>query len=156
MWENLPPRNNWQSKPRQKRVCQFLETRLYEQGWLRFGRQPARVNFNWVREFYAHNATGENTMVNVRGKLVPANAATINSILDLPNDEASIYNLIAALEDVDYNTIKDQLCLPGIEWNIGGKNPGTISRPNLLPEAKLWNTFVKWNLMQPPTTKLLG
>ncbi|KAK8565016.1 hypothetical protein V6N12_058592 [Hibiscus sabdariffa] len=28
-----------------------------------------------------------------------------------------------------------------------GKNPGTINRPCLLPEAKLWNTFVKRNLM---------
>ncbi|KAK8680146.1 hypothetical protein V6N13_109099 [Hibiscus sabdariffa] len=56
--------------------------------------------------------------------------------------EARIYDLIAALEDEDFNTIKDQLCIPGTEWNLSGKNPGTISRPNLLPESKLWNTFV--------------
>ncbi|KAK8667523.1 hypothetical protein V6N13_007672 [Hibiscus sabdariffa] len=40
---------------------------LFDQGWLKFGRHPASANLNWVREFYAHNATGENTMVNVRG-----------------------------------------------------------------------------------------
>ncbi|KAK8680905.1 hypothetical protein V6N13_109843 [Hibiscus sabdariffa] len=67
--------------------------RLYEQGWLRFDRQLVRASLNWVREFYAHNATGENTVVNVRGKLVPIDSAAINSILDLPNDEASIYDL---------------------------------------------------------------
>ncbi|KAK8670314.1 hypothetical protein V6N13_105070 [Hibiscus sabdariffa] len=39
--------------------------RLFDQGWLRFGRQPARANINWVMEFYAHNATGEKTVVNV-------------------------------------------------------------------------------------------
>ncbi|KAK9018904.1 hypothetical protein V6N11_033949 [Hibiscus sabdariffa] len=54
---------------------------------------------------------------------------------------------IRALEDVDYDIIKDQLCLPGTTWNITGKNPGTVSRPQLLPEVKLWNTFIKRNLM---------
>ncbi|KAK8672253.1 hypothetical protein V6N13_110626 [Hibiscus sabdariffa] len=52
-----------------------------------------------------------------------------------------------ALEDIDYNAIKDVLCQPNTEWNISGKNPGTINRPNLLPEVKLWNTIVKRNLM---------
>ncbi|KAK8676209.1 hypothetical protein V6N13_034261 [Hibiscus sabdariffa] len=33
------------------------------------------------------------------------------------------------------------------EWNVKGKNSKTISRPHLQPEAKLWNTFVKRNLM---------
>ncbi|KAK8655571.1 hypothetical protein V6N13_108145 [Hibiscus sabdariffa] len=120
---------------------------LYEQGWLKYSRQHARANINWVREFYVHNATGENTVVNVRGKLVPTDAAAINTILDLQDDDTSIYNLIAMLEEEDFNTIKNQLCLPGTEWNVGGKNPHTVSRPNLLPKAKLWNTFVKRNLM---------
>ncbi|KAK8530731.1 hypothetical protein V6N12_013233 [Hibiscus sabdariffa] len=115
--------------------------------WLKFGRQPARANINWAREFYTHNVTGENTIVNVRGKLVPADATAINEILDLPNNDPSIYDLIEALEDIDYNTTKYELCLPGTKWNITGKNPSTISRPNLLLEAKLWNTFVKRNLM---------
>ncbi|KAK8715477.1 hypothetical protein V6N13_042811 [Hibiscus sabdariffa] len=78
---------------------------------------------------------------------VPANSAIINNLLDLSGNEPSIYELIGDLEDIDYNTIKDQLCMPGTDWNITGKNPGTISRPCLLPEAKLWNTFVKRNLM---------
>ncbi|KAK8554323.1 hypothetical protein V6N12_031287 [Hibiscus sabdariffa] len=60
---------------------------------------------------------------------------------------AEDYELIGALEEEDFNNIKDQLCLPGTEWNTTGKNPGTISRPHLLPEAKLWNTFVKCNIM---------
>ncbi|KAK8597035.1 hypothetical protein V6N12_065512 [Hibiscus sabdariffa] len=52
-----------------------------------------------------------------------------------------------ALEDVDYNNIKDALCQEGTKWNTTGRNPGEVSRPNLLPEAKLWNSIVKRNLM---------
>ncbi|KAK8619604.1 hypothetical protein V6N13_135886 [Hibiscus sabdariffa] len=51
------------------------------------------------------------------------------------------------LEDEDYETIKDYLCKQGTKWNTTGKNPGAISRPSLQPEARLWNTFVKRNLM---------
>ncbi|KAK8696589.1 hypothetical protein V6N13_001722 [Hibiscus sabdariffa] len=58
-----------------------------------------------------------------------------------------IYELIDVLEEEDLDTIKDQLCEPGTAWNVRGKNPKTISRPHLQPEAKLWNTFVKRNLM---------
>ncbi|KAK8705116.1 hypothetical protein V6N13_048724 [Hibiscus sabdariffa] len=46
-----------------------LETVIYKRlndlGWLKFGRQPAQANINWAREFYTHNAMGENTVVNV-------------------------------------------------------------------------------------------
>ncbi|KAL4339496.1 hypothetical protein GQ457_08G033720 [Hibiscus cannabinus] len=52
-----------------------------------------------------------------------------------------------AMYNEDFNTIKDQLCEQGIEWNTTDKNPRTISRPYLQPEAKLWNTFMKRNLM---------
>ncbi|KAK9044437.1 hypothetical protein V6N11_058337 [Hibiscus sabdariffa] len=84
---------------------------------------------------------------NYGGRRVPANSATINTLVDLSEDLPNIYALIDALEDEDLNLIKDQLCLPNTTWNITGKNPGTISRPQLMPEAKLWNTFVKRNLM---------
>ncbi|KAK8985092.1 hypothetical protein V6N11_076783 [Hibiscus sabdariffa] len=84
-----------------------------------------------------------NTIVNVRGRMVSTDTDTINEILDLPEGQPSIYDHMKALEDIDYNSIKDVLCQPGTEWNIIDKNPGTISRPNLLPEAKLWNTIVK-------------
>ncbi|KAK8655980.1 hypothetical protein V6N13_108542 [Hibiscus sabdariffa] len=124
----------------------LIYKRLSDLGWLRFSRQAAQANLSWTREFYAHNAEG-NDAANVRGRRVPANSATINTLLDLPDNLLSIYELIGALEDVDYDIIKDQLCLPGTTWNITGKNPGTISHPQLLPEAKLWNTFVKRNLM---------
>ncbi|KAK8976067.1 hypothetical protein V6N11_000335 [Hibiscus sabdariffa] len=124
----------------------LIYKRLFDLGWLRFGRQGAQANLSWAREFYTLNAEG-NDVTNVRGRRVPANSATINTLLDLPDNLSSIYELIGALEDVDYDIIKDQLCLPGTTWNITGKNPGTISRPQLLPEAKLWNTFVKRNLM---------
>ncbi|KAK8559945.1 hypothetical protein V6N12_012756 [Hibiscus sabdariffa] len=53
------------------------------------------------------------------------------------------YTSNAAGED----TVTDQLCEPGTAWNVRGMNPKTISRPHLQPEAKLWNTFVKRNLM---------
>ncbi|KAK8652128.1 hypothetical protein V6N13_061150 [Hibiscus sabdariffa] len=125
----------------------IIYKRLYDLSWLRFGRQPARANLSWVREFYAHNAEGEDTVNNIRDRRVPANSATINRILDLPENLANIYKLMGTLEDVDYDTIKDQLCMSGTEWNMIGKNPGTISCPHLLPEAKLWNTFMKRNLM---------
>ncbi|KAK8655877.1 hypothetical protein V6N13_108442 [Hibiscus sabdariffa] len=108
----------------------IIYKRLSDLGWLRFGRQPARVNLNWVREFYTHNAEGEDTVNNIRGRRVPANSATINKILDLPENRPSIYELIEALEDVDYDTIKDQLCMSGTDWNMTSKNPGTISRPH--------------------------
>ncbi|KAK8578812.1 hypothetical protein V6N12_069156 [Hibiscus sabdariffa] len=90
---------------------------------------------------------GENAIVNVRGKLIPADAAAINETVDLPNNQPSIYELMTTIKDIDYNSIKDSLCLPNTEWNITGKNPSTVSRPILLLEAKLWNTIVKQNLM---------
>ncbi|KAK8548132.1 hypothetical protein V6N12_061051 [Hibiscus sabdariffa] len=124
----------------------IIYKRLSDLGWFRFARQSARANLNWVLEFYTHNAAGEDT-VTIRGRRVPANSATINSILDLPNNSPNIYELIEVLEEEDLDTIKDQLCEPGTTWNVRGKNPKTISRPHLQPEAKLWNTFVKRNLM---------
>ncbi|KAK8519607.1 hypothetical protein V6N12_025640 [Hibiscus sabdariffa] len=110
----------------------LIYKRLSDLGSLRFGRQAAQANLSWVRKFYAHN---------------PVNSATINTLLDLPEDLPSIYALTDALEDEDLNLIKDQICLPNTTWNITGKNPGTNSLPQLLPEAKLCNTFVKRNLM---------
>ncbi|KAK8610051.1 hypothetical protein V6N13_026595 [Hibiscus sabdariffa] len=101
----------------------IIYQRLHELGWLKFGRQPARANINWAREFYAHNASGANTVVNVRGRLVPAHSATINLILDLLENQPSIYQLTDALEDVDYNDIKDALCLNGTKWYTTGRNP---------------------------------
>ncbi|KAK8573064.1 hypothetical protein V6N12_029102 [Hibiscus sabdariffa] len=83
----------------------------------------------------------------VHGRRVAANAATINSILGLPNDAPSFYAMLGALEDEDYETIKDYLCLEGTAWNTTGRNPHSVSRTQLLPEAKLWNTFVKRNLL---------
>ncbi|KAK8564641.1 hypothetical protein V6N12_058224 [Hibiscus sabdariffa] len=125
---------------------QIVYNRLNELGWFRFARQLARANLNWVHEFYTNNPAGDDE-VTVRGRRVAANAATINNILDLPNTDPSIYALIGGLEDVDYETIKDYLCQEGTTWNTTGRNPHSVSRMQLLPEAKLWNTFVKRNLM---------
>ncbi|KAL4363927.1 hypothetical protein GQ457_04G021320 [Hibiscus cannabinus] len=102
----------------------IIYKRLNDLGWFRFARQPA-----------------------LRGRKVPANSATINNILALPNDSPIIYALIDVLEDEDFDTIKDQIYEAGTEWNVKGKNSKTISRPQIHPEAKLWNTFVKRNLM---------
>ncbi|KAK8615501.1 hypothetical protein V6N13_017086 [Hibiscus sabdariffa] len=77
----------------------------------------------------------------------PAIAATINALLGLPNDEPSFYAMLGGFEEEDFEVIKDFLCQPNTEWNTTGRNPNSVSRPNLLPEAKLWNTFVKRNLM---------
>ncbi|KAK8667584.1 hypothetical protein V6N13_007732 [Hibiscus sabdariffa] len=124
----------------------LIYKRLSDLGRLRLDRQAAQANLNWVWEFYAHNPKG-NDAAYVRGRRVPANSATINTLLDLLEDLPNIYALKDALEDEVLNLIKGQLCLPNTTWNIKGKNPGTISRPHLLPKAKLWNTFVKRNLM---------
>ncbi|KAK8698103.1 hypothetical protein V6N13_114234 [Hibiscus sabdariffa] len=125
---------------------QFLYNRLNELGWFRLARQPGRANFNWVLEFYANNADGEDFSI-VRGRRVPATAAKINALLGLPNDDPSFYAMLGGLEEEDFEVIKDFLCQPNTEWNTTGRNPNSVSRPNLLPEAKLWNTFVKRNIM---------
>ncbi|KAK8507686.1 hypothetical protein V6N12_067019 [Hibiscus sabdariffa] len=125
---------------------QFVYNRLHELGWFRFARQPARANYNWAIEFYVNNAAGEDFST-VRGRRVPATAATINAILDLPNDDPSFYAMLGALEDEDFEQIKDFLCEAGTAWNTTGRNPHSVSRPSLRPDAKLWNTFVKRNIM---------
>ncbi|KAK8660126.1 hypothetical protein V6N13_051060 [Hibiscus sabdariffa] len=125
---------------------QFLYNRLNELGWFRLARQPGRANYNWVIEFYANNAAGEDFST-VRGRRVPATATTINALLGLPNNEPSFYAMLGWFEEEDFEVIKDFICQPNTEWNTTGINPNYVSRPNLLPEAKLWNTFVKRNLM---------
>ncbi|KAK9031868.1 hypothetical protein V6N11_056154 [Hibiscus sabdariffa] len=123
-----------------------IHRRLRELDWFRFARQPTRANLNWVIEFYTNNADGEDS-VTVRGRRVAANSATIDKILSLPNTDPSIYALPRGLVDEDYETIKDFLYEHGTEWNTTGNNPHSVSRPSLQPEPKLWNTFVKRNLM---------
>ncbi|KAK8525328.1 hypothetical protein V6N12_014023 [Hibiscus sabdariffa] len=85
-------------------------------------------------------------MVYVRNRWVPATTEAINNFLNLPNNLPNIHNLISTLKEQDYNVIKDHLCKPNTEWNHG-RNPHTVPRIHLLPEAKLWNTFVKRNVM---------
>ncbi|KAK8578899.1 hypothetical protein V6N12_069243 [Hibiscus sabdariffa] len=124
----------------------MIYSRLHELSWFRLARPPARANLNWVLKFYTNNAAGEDN-ISVRGRRVAANAATINKILGLPNTDPSIYTLLSGLEDIDYDTIRDYLCTEGTAWNTTGRNPHSVSRPNIQPEAKLWNTFVKRTLM---------
>ncbi|KAK8662866.1 hypothetical protein V6N13_024752 [Hibiscus sabdariffa] len=124
----------------------IIYNRLHELGWFRLARQPAQANLNWVLEFYTNNAAGEDN-ISVRGRRVAANAATINSILGLPNDDPSFYAMHNAFEEEDFKQIKEFLCEEGTAWNTTGRNPHSISRPSLRPEAKLWNTFVKRNIM---------
>ncbi|KAL4273605.1 hypothetical protein GQ457_13G017370 [Hibiscus cannabinus] len=78
---------------------------------------------------------------------VPANAATINAILGLPNTEPSLYTMLGGFEEEDFELIKDYLCEENTTWNTMSRNPHSISRLSLRPEAKLWNTFVKRNIM---------
>ncbi|KAK9043422.1 hypothetical protein V6N11_071767 [Hibiscus sabdariffa] len=40
----------------------IIYKRLIDLSWFRFIRQPARANLNWVMEFYASNADGDNTI----------------------------------------------------------------------------------------------
>ncbi|KAK8518027.1 hypothetical protein V6N12_033019 [Hibiscus sabdariffa] len=128
---------------------QFVYNRLNELGWFRLGRQPAepaRANYNWVIEFYANNSTGEDHSI-VRGRRVPATAATINTIMGLPDNQPSFYAMLGGFEEEDFELIKDFLCKEGTAWNTTGRNPDSVSHLSLRPEVKLWNTFVKRNIM---------
>ncbi|KAK9011203.1 hypothetical protein V6N11_044057 [Hibiscus sabdariffa] len=60
----------------------------------------------------ASNSAGEDNAT-VRGRRVATNAAIINSILGLPDDKPSLYAMLGALEDEDYEQIKDFLCEEG-------------------------------------------
>ncbi|KAK8701986.1 hypothetical protein V6N13_020359 [Hibiscus sabdariffa] len=103
--------NNIAARPGKLWLEPLIYKRLSDLGCLHFSRQAIQANLSWVREFYAHNPEGNDTAY-VRGRRVPANSATISTLLDLPEDLPSIYALIDALEDEDLNLIKDQLCLP--------------------------------------------
>ncbi|KAK8644669.1 hypothetical protein V6N13_123970 [Hibiscus sabdariffa] len=101
-----------------------VKARLNELGWFRLARQPAQANYNWVIEFYANNAAGEDFLT-VRGRRVPATAATINAILGLPNDEPSFYAMLGGFEEEDYETVDRtrllliNTILTGYRVNIG-------------------------------------
>ncbi|KAK9010291.1 hypothetical protein V6N11_036802 [Hibiscus sabdariffa] len=125
---------------------QFVYNGLRELGWFRLARQPAQANYNWVIEFYANNAAGEDFSI-VSGRRVPATAATINAILGLSDAEPSFYAMLGGFEEEDFELIKDFLCEENTAWNTTGRNPNSVSCLSLWPEAKLWNTFVKRNLM---------
>ncbi|KAK8649404.1 hypothetical protein V6N13_130133 [Hibiscus sabdariffa] len=55
--------------------------------------------------------------------------------------------MLGAFEEEDFEQIKDYLCEERTAWNTTVRNPHSVSRTSLRPEAKLWNTFVKRNLM---------
>ncbi|KAK8676355.1 hypothetical protein V6N13_034405 [Hibiscus sabdariffa] len=122
------------------------KNRWEDQGFFLEDSQLARANYNWVIEFYTNNSAGEDHAT-VHGRRVPANAATINAILGLPDNDPSFYDMLGAFEVEDFEQIKDYLCEEGTAWNTTGRNPHSVSRLSPRPEAKLWNTFVKRNLM---------
>ncbi|KAK9044467.1 hypothetical protein V6N11_058367 [Hibiscus sabdariffa] len=132
------PRQSTNEETQARYAMVAVKSRWEEQGFF--------LDESLVLEFYTNNARGEDNTT-VRGRRVAANSATINEILGLPNDDPSIFALLRRLEDEDYETIKDFLCEPGTECNTTGRNPHSVSRLRLRPEAKLWNTFVKRNLM---------
>ncbi|KAK8508709.1 hypothetical protein V6N12_032704 [Hibiscus sabdariffa] len=124
----------------------IIYNRLNDLDWFQLARQPAQANLNWVIEFYTSNLAGEDNTT-VPGRRVAANATITNSILGLPDNDPSFYAMLSALEEEDFEQIKDFLCEEGTAWNTMGKTLHSVSRPSLRPEAKLWNTFVKRNLM---------
>ncbi|KAK9042339.1 hypothetical protein V6N11_017416 [Hibiscus sabdariffa] len=73
--------------------------------------------------------------------------ANLNWVLEFYTNNAAGEDNVIVREDEDYETIKDYICEEGTTWNTTGRNPHSVSRPNLRPEAKLWNTFVKRTLM---------
>ncbi|KAK9008552.1 hypothetical protein V6N11_075441 [Hibiscus sabdariffa] len=89
-----------------------IYNRLHDLGWFRLARQPARANLSWVIEFYTSNSAGEDNAT-VRGRRVAANAATINFILGLPDNDPSFYAMLGVLKDEDFEPIKDFLCEEG-------------------------------------------
>ncbi|KAL4352332.1 hypothetical protein GQ457_06G011780 [Hibiscus cannabinus] len=78
---------------------------------------------------------------------LPTNAATINVILGLPDTEPSFNAMLGGFEEEDFELIKDYLCEEGTAWNMMGRNPHSVSRLSLRSEEKLWNTFIKHNIM---------
>ncbi|KAK8498532.1 hypothetical protein V6N12_073928 [Hibiscus sabdariffa] len=116
------------------------KNRWEEQGFYFDDSQP-----NYGLEQFVYNRLNE------LGWRVPANAATINAILGLPDIEPSFYAMLGGFEEEDFELIKDYLCEEGTAWNTTGRNPHLVSRLSLRPEAKLWNTFVKRNIM--PTSQ---
>ncbi|KAK8505093.1 hypothetical protein V6N12_037970 [Hibiscus sabdariffa] len=55
--------------------------------------------------------------------------------------------MLGGFEEEDFELIKDYLCEEGTAWNTTGRNPHSVNRLSLRPKAKLWNTFVKRNIM---------
>ncbi|KAK9008866.1 hypothetical protein V6N11_080343 [Hibiscus sabdariffa] len=110
------------------------KNRWEEQG---FFFDESQVNYG-----LEHNSASEDHAT-VRGRRVPANAASINAILGLPDNDPSFYAMLGAFEEEDFEQIKDYLCEEGTAWNITGRNPHSVSHLILRPEAKLWNSFVK-------------
>ncbi|KAL4383198.1 hypothetical protein GQ457_15G019300 [Hibiscus cannabinus] len=92
---------------------QCVYNRLHDLGWFRLARQPARANYNWVIVFYTSNSAGEDHAT-VHGRRVPANAATINAILGLPDNDPSFYAKLGAFVEDDFEQIKDYLCEEGM------------------------------------------
>ncbi|KAK8672410.1 hypothetical protein V6N13_110782 [Hibiscus sabdariffa] len=119
---------------------QFVYNRLYELGWFRLARQPARANYNWVIEFYANNSAGEDFSI-VRGRRVPATAATINAILGLSDAEPSFYAMLGGFKEEDFELIKDYLCEENTVWNSTGRNPHSVSRLSLRPRGEIVEHF---------------
>ncbi|KAK8574399.1 hypothetical protein V6N12_062093 [Hibiscus sabdariffa] len=129
---------------------QFVYNRLNELGWFRLARQPARANNNWVIEFYANNSAGKDHSI-VRGRRVPANAATINAILGLPDIEPSFYAMLGGFEEEDFELIKDYLCEEGTACVTPSTRPSHRPDPRD-PNAKNQASKVSKNCFQASST----
>ncbi|KAK8675375.1 hypothetical protein V6N13_033442 [Hibiscus sabdariffa] len=116
-----------------------------EQGFFFDDSQPnyglEQFVYNRLNELGCNSAGEDHSTV--RGRRVPTNAATINAILGLPDNEPSFYAMLSGFEEEDFELIKDYLCEEGTAWNTTGRNPHSVSRLSLRPEAKLWNTALQ-------------
>ena len=124
----------------------YLFDRIKYQEWQIFCLQPTQANATIVREFYAHGPSKDSLYVHCRGKPVRLDADTINLFYGLTPDRDDHSAFMEDITNEDYELIKDDLCYANTNWETSSHR-GSVARQNLKPEAKLWNTFVKRQLI---------
>ncbi|GMI79909.1 hypothetical protein HRI_001660200 [Hibiscus trionum] len=127
----------------------FIFKAIKAQLWESFAEQPAELNDTVVREFYAAIDSRTATSVTVRGVQVPFTADSINHMFGLffgPGDDAH-QEFIDSLDSATYDAIMVELIEAGTSWTTSKKNPHSVNRGQLRPEAKLWNAFIKKRIL---------
>ena len=101
-----------------------------------------------VREFYANVLDSRKDRVYVRGKWVPFTPATINEILELPRFDTNMDDYRHFLSsEIDYNAVRDRICLPGTQWAMKNGIHQYLPKPAMLRIARAWMYFIAARLL---------